>query len=84
MKPSDCRSFANKIGTDPGLTAEILAKSMGNYKTITSFLSQTPGEERNLALSLLNVIAEKDLRDTKQQVLEDHLKNVVIPADSGY
>ena len=83
MKPSDYKSFANKIGTDPGLTAEILAKSMGNYKTITSFLLQTPGEERNLALSLLNVIAEKDLRDTKQKVLEDHLKNVVIPGDSG-
>ncbi len=80
MKPSDYQSFAVKIGSDPGMIGGILARSMGNFKTIISFLENKSGKELEMALSLLNVVAEKDLRDTKLQILEDHLKNVAIPA----
>jgi len=52
---------------------------MGNYNVITSFLRQTPEKDRELALSLLNILSEKDLRDTKVDVLSDHLDNVRNP-----
>lgn len=79
MKPADARTFAGQINCDPEKTMELIAKSMGNYKSIVSFLGQIPGQYRKLAYSLLQIIAEKDLRDTKPQVLKDHLENVILP-----
>ena len=79
MKRGDAEIFASQIDTDPVITAEIIAGSMGNYKVITSFLRQTPDKDRELALSLLNILSEKDLRDTKLDVLSDHLTNVRNP-----
>ena len=79
MKCGDAEIFASQIDTDPVITAEIIAGSMGNYKVITSFLRQTPDKDRELALSLLNILSEKDLRDTKLDVLSDHLTNVRNP-----
>ena len=76
----DCsEAFAREINTDPLLTGEIIARSMGNYGVITSFLRHTPEKNRTLALSLLSVISEKDLRDTKEPILSDHLMNVSNP-----
>ena len=79
MKRGDAEIFASQIDTDPVITGEIIAVSMGNYKVITSFLRQTPDKDRELALSLLNILSEKDLRDTKVDVLSDHLTNVRNP-----
>jgi hypothetical protein len=56
-----------------------MSRSMGNFRTIISFLEQTPETDRQLALALLGVLAEKDLRDTKVPVLEDHLRNLPNP-----
>ncbi len=79
MKRGDAEIFASQIDTDPVITGEIIEGSMGNYKVITSFLRQTPEKDRELALSLLNILSEKDLRDTKVDVLSDHLNNVRNP-----
>jgi hypothetical protein len=79
IKPEDAESFARQIDTDPIQTAEIIAKSMGNYKEIMSFLRNTHEKDRGMALSLLNSIAEKDLRDTRTSVLTDHLDNIRNP-----
>jgi hypothetical protein len=79
IKPDDAAAFANKIRTDPKRTSEIMSRSMGNFRTIISFLEQTPETDRQLALALLGVLAEKDLRDTKVPVLEDHLRNLPNP-----
>jgi len=79
IRPEDAESFARLINTDPALTAEIITKSMGNYKEIMSFVRNTPDKDRDMALSLLNSIAEKDLRDTRSNVLADHLKNIRNP-----
>ena len=80
MKRGDAEIFASQIDTDPVITGEIIEGSMGNYKVITSFLRQTPEKDRELALSLLNILSEKDLRDTKVDVLSDHLDNVRNPS----
>ncbi len=79
IKPADAIAFANKIGTDPEITSAIIARSMGNFRTIISFLGQTTGTDLELALALLGDLAEKDLRDIKVQVLEDHLRNLSNP-----
>ena len=80
MSSSESLSFASEINTDTALTRGLLAKSMGNYNTIVTFLRGVTEKNRKLALSLLGVISDKDLRDTKLQVLEDHLENVIIPS----
>jgi transglutaminase-like putative cysteine protease len=72
-------AFAREINTDPLLPGEIIARSMGNYKVIISFLRHTPEKNRLLALSFLNILSEKDLRDTKEPVLSDHLENISNP-----
>jgi transglutaminase-like putative cysteine protease len=79
MKRGDAEIFASQINLDPVITGEIIEGSMGNYNVITSFLMQTPEKDRELALSLLNILSEKDLRDTKVDVLSDHLDNVRNP-----
>ena len=79
IKTSEIESFARKMKIDTLRTREIIKKSMGNYKEIMSFISQTAPEERERALSLLGIISEKDLRDTKAAVLADHIKNIRNP-----
>ncbi|MFN8239493.1 MAG: transglutaminase domain-containing protein [Bacteroidales bacterium] len=86
-------------GKDPKAEAEellpgskklpsILLASMGNRKTIVSFLGNTSMGARKKAMDLLGIIAEKDLRDTPESVLRDHLdltpdlKNCVGSPDS--
>jgi len=79
INPADAAVFAMKINADSSRTAEIIKKGMGNYRNIMMFLEQTPLADRELALTLLGVLAEKDLRDTKVQVLNDHFGNLVNP-----
>ncbi len=49
--------------------------SNGNWKEITSFIKNTPKENREYAVRLLGVISDKDLHDTKESVLKEHLDN---------
>ena len=67
--------LALKLKIDTVRTVNIIARSMGNYKEISSFLSGTPDSLRQLALALLEILPDKDLRDIKGNVLSDHLKN---------
>jgi transglutaminase-like putative cysteine protease len=79
INSEDSEAFSRQINKDPVITAEILARSMGNYKEIVSFLRYTPAKDKELAVSLLKILTEKDLRDTKQTVLSDHITNVRNP-----
>jgi len=81
MKPEKAYSLARQINVDTALIGDLITRSMGNYTTIASFLSNAPAARRKLALALLGVIADKDLRDTKIPVLNDHLENVMTPPD---
>ncbi|MDR1116268.1 MAG: transglutaminase-like domain-containing protein [Tannerella sp.] len=57
------------------LAAGILVKSRGNYAEIEKFLKETPDSMMTRALSLLNAVSDKDLRDTPAEVFLDHLNN---------
>jgi len=63
----------NNINKDTALT--VILKSFGNWKEVTSFITNTAAAKRSWALKLLSVISEKDLRDTKASILSDHLNN---------
>lgn len=75
MKPGEAVSIAQRTGTDSVQIKDIIARSMGNYKSVSSFLLNSPAEERTLAVKLLTLIADKDLRDTKEGILAEHLIN---------
>lgn len=72
---SQAEAFAAEVGTDVAETTALLQKARGNYAEIELFIRNTAPEKRAKALRLLEVIAEKDLRDTPASVLADHLEN---------
>jgi hypothetical protein len=75
MKPEEAEALAVKTGLDPKPVKEIIRRSMGNYKNIAYFLGNSTPANRSIALKMLNLIADKDLRDTPSEVLSDHLNN---------
>jgi hypothetical protein len=72
-------AWAVKFAPEQGLGAEklisIFQKSYGNWQEIADFISGTPAQQKEWAVYLLEVISEKDLRDTKAEILKDHLSN---------
>jgi transglutaminase-like putative cysteine protease len=70
-------NFAGGLNLKPKRVWEVLKRSRGNWKEISSFLIQTPENLKDVALHLLQAISEKDLHDTHIPVLNDHLFNSV-------
>jgi len=71
------RIFAESLNLDPGVVWNYLFRSRGNYDQIESFLKTTDPEARNLAIKLLEVISDKDLRDTRADILLDYLHSYI-------
>lgn len=67
--------FALSNGYQPSECMEFLLNSYGNWKEITAFLQAVTPAERSMALRLLGSISSKDLRDTRLEILLDHLRN---------
>jgi len=76
MKPSAAKALALKLKIDTAKVMSAIERSMGNFKEISSFLSETPDSLKKYALSLLDILPDKDLRDIKKSVLSDHLLNI--------
>jgi len=76
MKPGEAEGLAQKMGVEPKAFKAIIGRSMGNFKNIINFLDDVPASQKPLAMTLLNVVADKDLRDIPAKVLSDHLNNV--------
>ncbi|MCK5821012.1 MAG: transglutaminase domain-containing protein [Bacteroidales bacterium] len=51
----------------------LVKSSRGNYDEIAGFINKSPSQLRPLAMSLLDQVSLKDLRDTKKEILRDHL-----------
>lgn len=78
IKPEDIKTLAVSLKLDETKTRSILSRSMGNYGEIRKFLSNTPDSLLNMAVVLLEMLPDKDLRDTKSVVLKDHLYNISV------
>jgi hypothetical protein len=76
MKPEEAANLAKELGADPEMVKDLIRRSMGNYKSIASFLTHTPDVDRPLAITLLKQVSDQDLRDTKEELFADHLNNV--------
>jgi transglutaminase-like putative cysteine protease len=81
MKPAEAKVLALRLNIDTSRVMSIIAKSMGNYKEISSFLSGTPDSLRTFAMSLLEILPDKDLRDIRGYILSDHLRNSTLPVN---
>ena len=68
-------ALAVRLKTDTGAIADLLSRSMGNYNQIVELLGNVPDTMIDETISMLQVVSEKDLRDTRASVFLDHLKN---------
>jgi len=67
--------FAKEQGLDVQRILPIFSKSYGNWKEIADFISGTSVSQKEWAVMMLEVISEKDIRDTRAEILNDHLVN---------
>ncbi|MGD0342330.1 MAG: transglutaminase-like domain-containing protein [Bacteroidales bacterium] len=75
--------FTVSKGLDTAKVIPLITRSMGNYKDIYSYIAASPDSLRKQAITLLEVVNEKDLRDTKREILLDHLMNCRKNSDSS-
>lgn len=68
-------AFAEDNNLDQKRLQPLFQKSYGNWKEIADFLKNTPTYRQEWAIRLLENISDKDLRDTKSEILSDHLMN---------
>ena len=71
---SDSDKSANSL--DKEKIARFVYASRGNYREIADFLEWLPAESFQTALNMLEVITDKDLRDTPSKVLRSHITNL--------
>jgi transglutaminase-like putative cysteine protease len=76
--------FAQSLSADTVIVSKYLKASRGNWRELSRFLLQAGSERMNMAIKLLGVISEKDLRDTPASVLLDHLNNVEMKDDDFF
>ncbi len=76
ISPAD---LSSETGIPEERVMKVLQASMGNYRSIYSFLAGS-GSDAGLAMRILGNITAKDLRDTPAEVLLDHLVNAPEPA----
>jgi hypothetical protein len=70
-------ALAKETSLDTSVIKDIIGRSMGNFRAVSSFIRNTPAGDKKLAVRLLSLVADKDLRDTREDVLEDHLNNTL-------
>ncbi len=68
-------AFAAQQGLSAKRLLPIFRKSYGNWKEIADFISETTPLQKEWAVLMLESISEKDIRDTKAEILFDHLSN---------
>lgn len=75
-------AFAKTVGLDADRVADLLIASRGNHSEIVDFISSAASKKMGeKSLELLESLAEKDLRDTPAEVLNDHFYNTSAEAD---
>jgi transglutaminase-like putative cysteine protease len=83
MKAVDAVKLAISKNIDTARVKSIIERSMGNHKEICSFLSATPDSLMRIALSLLELLPDKDLRDVKSLTLSEHIRNTSFNSTPG-
>lgn len=86
MKPGAASALVLSGRADTAVIKDIIRRSMGNFREISFFIKETPDKDLSLAIKMLTLVSDKDIRDVKEKVLMDHLQNVVRfdSVNSGY
>ena len=72
MTPGEAHRVATELGVDTARFARYINVARGNYREIERLFRLSGDKER--AMALLDVVAEKDLQDTPADVWLDHLE----------
>lgn len=75
MNDEQARALAESMNIDADKFADFILESRGNWETVKDFMESVPAENRALAMDLLDVLLEKDMRDVTLDVLNDNLYN---------
>ena len=79
---TQARQFAESNGYNASDVVPLIVASRGNHSTIQTFLQEAGRTDRDLAVRLLRVLSEKDLRDVELRTLREHfLLHPDMPAD---
>ena len=73
-------ALASALGLDATRLAKVLVESRGNHFMIEEWLKDMKPEAREKAITLLEVISEKDRRDISRATLDDHLATPCSPS----
>ncbi|HEX7410745.1 MAG TPA: transglutaminase domain-containing protein, partial [Bacteroidales bacterium] len=70
-------ALANTLEISPDSTVNAISLSYGNWNEISDFLNSVAPAQRHWALRMVSVITDKDIRDTRAEILRDHLQNAL-------
>ncbi len=73
MDEDQVNEFADNLGLQSDELWSRIRDSRGNYSEIIKFLKTADKEQLSRAMKLLGQVSQKDLRDTKSEILMDHL-----------
>ena len=73
-KKEQSDKLADELGLDKDKTWKAISKSYGNWYDMSKYL--TDNAENKYLFDLLDVVSDKDLRDTPAKILTNHLVNV--------
>jgi hypothetical protein len=73
MTEAKAREIAVEQGVDADDFARFINLSRGNYDEISKFIQKIPEDLLPMSMELLEQISLKDLRDTKYEILRDHV-----------
>lgn len=76
-------TFADEKNLDRKTVLKFIKLSEGNWKEILSFIEQNASGDRDMLFALLGQVSEKDLRDTRASILNDHLTNALVLRKKG-
>ena len=68
-------AFAAGQDLDAVRLLPVFRQSYGNWNEIADFISGTPKSQKDWAVYMLEAISEKDIRDTRAEILKDHLSH---------
>ena len=79
MQPQQAHELALQLKLDTARVKKIIALSYGNWPDITGYLKKNASNP--MVLDFLESLAEKDIRDTPEGYLNDHLANTMSDSD---
>lgn len=83
MKEEAMVALADSLQLSKEAVCQVLTASRGNHATLADYLRQAPDTFRQRALTVLQVVSEKDRRDISSQVLNDQINTPLVRKETS-